>query len=1157
MKAVLKTVFLVLFWLLIIALLVGGLLVVCYFMDLPNIYAFAGATIIAGLVLAIVLVRRIITRRHRYQQIQSIVTLAPDSIIESDGDSRIIENRWNRAVAIMHKSYLGKWGNPLYALPWYMVMGRTGAGKSSSIKHSGLSAMQTDVGPEDAASSTRNCEWHFFREAIVMDTAGRYAVPLNEAQDSAEWQEFLSRLAKYRNREPLNGLVLTVSADTLHGSGEHLLPEARCLRRRIDETMRILGAKFPIYLMVTKIDLPSGMARFLEELPDAAKKESFGVFIQDPEKKNLLPVEAQITNATQELTAKLRRFFLFARDGSETPSPHRILAWEELKAMMPALRVYAEEIFSANPYQEKPLLRGIFFSSALRGPQENSRAFPAISGLVKRFFRIKNSVEGIFLHDFFGHILPMDRGLHRPIAEYLRWRSSVRTIAYGAMLLATFGLCLTFFLSFQHNFRLLDTMAHPKTVPADASMARRVLAFEQQFREAAILEKQVRAGTFHALFFEHVDEAFSHFEAHLNEAFNTSVLETALATLDEKRSRLTEKSDDREFFTLVSDVIWRHDLLTAVSKGKSFEQLLQIPAMPQGILQALGLDETSQMAPSIAYSIARYTHSMRDPVEREQKLQALRSILTHLPEVKSHSLHWIVHRAGTLSTLLPVQASSFWPSSQSGSLEGVMLDPVYTREGLAVTLEYLDNLNLIYSDDTMKPSTASFLRWYAANYATAWFKFAHEFVEKSAPLATLPVSGEVLSAMSGSHNPYFSLLMRMDHELQAVRGYLDPMPPWFEYMELFALSLRLTVMDSPEKQNVPWKDRLKHNVSTLYSDIAGTVNNESRERDMKAQALEKNVQAYLASLRELVNFTLNNSLAFNAVKDAMPHENNQKAPTAPLNLALVAKGTLVAHLNPKPVQNSPVSRLIAAPLEFFRQKLMNSASCQIQAMWEGDVLTKAGRLSPAQLQQGLFATQGGIVRAFSDNELAFFLNHTLNGYEPETVAGHPIPFTPDFLTFLNTGLETYRPVNDSYSITLDALPADVNDGAFETPYAVELALHCAREKQEFINYNSPGSTRLAWTRGACGDTLLTIRFKTLTLEVLYAGENGFLNFLTDFQYGTRNFHASDFPDQAAALGKMGVSTITVRYKIAGADDILAGHRFAPGTLPFVATECKR
>jgi type VI secretion system protein ImpL len=844
MKGILKGVLRLLLWTLFAALVIGGLYLLCVLLDLPKDVVAACSALALALLLGIVLVRRAVVRRRRRLQMQTIVTLDSAGITQDSPDERLIDNRWNRAVSIMRASYLGRWGNPLYALPWYMVMGRTGAGKSSSIGHSGLNAMQTDIGPEDDGAGTRNCDWHFFREAVVMDTAGRYAVPLDEAKDSAEWREFLSRLARYRRKEPLNGLVIAVAADTLYGQGEHLLSEARCLRRRIDEIMRILGAKFPVYLMVTKVDLPAGMARVLESLPEERKRQSMGIVIQTPEKKDLVPVDVQIANALREVEEGLRSFCLYSGSPGmdAAPSPHRILAWEELRAMAPALRAYAEEVFAANPYQETPLLRGIFFSSALRGQQENSRAFPALAALARRVFRIRENAGGVFLHDFFGRILPGDRGLHRPVAEYLRWRSRMRIAAYGVLLLATFGLGALMCLAYQHNARLLERMAHSQDAPAHASMTRRLLDFEQRFREQTQLEKELGGDLLPSMGFDHAKTVFHTYANALNASFFKNVLDPALTALDEKRSRLTAQTDDKEFFTLISDVVWRYDLLAAVDKGKSFDELLQIPAMPQGILQALGLADAVQLTPVVAYSVARSLYSLRDPAEREQFLRLLRAALAQLPEIKNHSLQWLVYRAGALATLAPLHGNSFWAGAQSGLAHDLILDPVYTREGFAATLDYLDNLNLILADDAMKPSTAEFLRWYVARYQEAWQQYAQDFVRESAALAPLPARDETLLLMSSERNPFFAFLLRMDDELQAIRRYSDPAPAWMDDLAVFAQSLRLVAGANLEKDRAPIVQQMRNKAQAVYNDLSGEIDTVAHRRDLKVQALEKDIQ---------------------------------------------------------------------------------------------------------------------------------------------------------------------------------------------------------------------------------------------------------------------------------------------------------------------------
>ncbi|MDR1124643.1 MAG: hypothetical protein LBM64_01065, partial [Deltaproteobacteria bacterium] len=389
------------------------------------------------------------------------------------------------------------------------------------------------------------------------------------------------------------------------------------------------------------------------------------------------------------------------------------------------------------------------------------------------------------------------------------------------------------------------------------------------------------------------------------------------------------------------------------------------------------------------------------------------------------------------------------------------------------------------------------------------------------------------------------------------RPYLDPAPVWVEDLDVFVQALRLETDANQEHLQPGLLQRVKESVLQLYESADSQLDPAAHARYARATLLAGGIKDHLAALRELVSFNLSEDLAFTSVQEAMPDEKNQSAATAKLTLAKTTLLSLQNKLNPTLAKDSPLLTLSDGPLAFFSARLVNSASCHIQAMWEGNVLAKAGMLPPVQLQQGLFAEQGGLARDFADNTLHYFLNRTLQGYVPEKLDATPIPFTDDFLHFLNAGLLEYTPMPQSHAVTMQAVPVDVNDGALEKPYAVVLSLDCAREKQTLANYNSPATGHFNWQRGACGDTNIAIAFKSTTLNVRYTGEDGFINFLHDFQYGAKTFHQSDFPEQAALLRKLDVTDIILRYKISGAEALLKSVQYTPGTLPFVASECRR
>ena len=164
-----------------------------------------------------------------------------------------LHERWKAAIGTLRNSHLNKLGNPLYVLPWYMVIGESGSGKTTSLNSARLASPIRDSSRVQGISGTKQCEWWFFEQAVIIDTAGRYAMPVNEGKDKDEWQKFLSLLIRYRRKEPLNGLIVTVAADRLLESGQEQLEKDGCtIRQRIDELMRALGVRVPVYVLVTK-----------------------------------------------------------------------------------------------------------------------------------------------------------------------------------------------------------------------------------------------------------------------------------------------------------------------------------------------------------------------------------------------------------------------------------------------------------------------------------------------------------------------------------------------------------------------------------------------------------------------------------------------------------------------------------------------------------------------------------------------------------------------------------------------------------------------------------------------------------------------------------------------------------------------------------------
>ena len=83
----------------------------------------------------------------------------------------------------------------LYELPWYLIIGAPGSGKTTALLNAGLRFPLSATSGNKAGGGlagvggTRNCDWWFTDQAVLIDTAGRYTTQDSDAQgDKTAWQ---------------------------------------------------------------------------------------------------------------------------------------------------------------------------------------------------------------------------------------------------------------------------------------------------------------------------------------------------------------------------------------------------------------------------------------------------------------------------------------------------------------------------------------------------------------------------------------------------------------------------------------------------------------------------------------------------------------------------------------------------------------------------------------------------------------------------------------------------------------------------------------------------------------------------------------------------------------------------------------------------------
>jgi type VI secretion system protein ImpL len=171
---------------------------------------------IIGIVLIIVfwglraLLREIKAARASRKLVTAVAKQEDPASARASADTRQMQQRFEEATEALQKSSKG--GKSLYDLPWYIIIGPPGAGKTTAIVNSGLNFPLAQKFGKEAlrgVGGTRNCDWWFTDQAILLDTAGRYTTQdSDESSDSAGWMGFLALLRKYRKRRPINGVLV-------------------------------------------------------------------------------------------------------------------------------------------------------------------------------------------------------------------------------------------------------------------------------------------------------------------------------------------------------------------------------------------------------------------------------------------------------------------------------------------------------------------------------------------------------------------------------------------------------------------------------------------------------------------------------------------------------------------------------------------------------------------------------------------------------------------------------------------------------------------------------------------------------------------------------------------------------------------------------------
>lgn len=1107
-----------------------------------------------------VLVRKLIQKRREMKFVDGII--GPDemtgNISALSEASRELRSRFKQAVSTLKKSHLKHQGNPLYVLPWYLVVGRSGAGKSTAIKSARLASPFGDFNRVAGIEGTRNCDWWFFDESVVIDIAGRYSVHRNEELDKKEWRAFLEHLVKYRKKEPINGVIVTVEADRLlEGSLEQCEEEGLTLRKRIDEITSIMGAKFPVYLLVTKADLIYGIERYFRLLSESSVSQAMGLMNHDGE----VDISAFVNKTIDTLTEKLKDIRLIMANnekvvGRYAIEPEVLLFPNEFARLRSGLIAFCQAAFKDNPFQELPYIRGIYFCSGC----QQGRPVNSLAGSLSKMgnnIELSGSGDGFFLYDFFAKILPSDRTLYSMTSTAREWSRLTYNLWLTGFVLIVMVFCILVTYSWNENRAIINSVSseYKKTIlftndPIDdisvmAKFGQEIKAVEARNRDW----KMPRLGLSASLELEKIlkkrycERFKDHFDIGINRRIESKIANGGWT-----------QNDYAPAIQFIPFVVRRINMIKGKFNGADAEALAKFPA-PNFAMMIHG-----DKLPSLEQEIAdRYKHAYVNYLIWQQNVEELNTTLVGLQALLKNyfyesqgDLRWLIGWANQNQPGKAITLNRFWRSDASDS-ELPYIGPVYTVDGRQLISEFvLNELEKAVEQPLwlVKPKEL-FLTQYREGFYGAWTNFSLNFGQAKTLFPGRDQWASVIDRFSTDDSPYLELLQTMEKQLleaiddkwPSLKADAEKDPRthrWLAQIRDFGV-IRAAMAGDVVSGNKEVANEISKKMSHRTRLVAKLAS--SGMAESKLAKGKDAFKLYQQALQGFDGISSSRSHAYSVAKAGF--EDDQGESKSALFKTDRAIDKIRVALTPKngrkpDIKNDPFWCLLIDPINELWRFSVDQAGDHLQYLWDREVLVKIEDVSDRQrLSEMLFGGQGFVDNFIQKHAGPFVERSSSRGYHSKKMRGCAIPFKSSYFSFMKSGKRWLaasasgsgsNATAKDHRVTISAFPTDVNIEAHIKPHMTRLTIENIDGDDVLENKQYPIEKTFTWSSNKSGDVTVQIMLGDITLTRKYTGSCAFCKFVRDFRGGKRTFTVRDFPGYRHEFERLGVNKIAVAYK---------------------------
>lgn len=1118
------------------------------------------AFLILGILLAITLVSVLVLRYlKRFRQKKFVEhIIAQDDLLaqkaKNEEYSRLqdLREKWNAAISFLKDSHVGKNGNPIYQLPWYLIIGETDAGKSSSIAKSGLHSVNSAAGPIPGVTSTRNCDWWFLDNAVIIDSAGKYAVPVDGKIDEVEWQEFLVQISATRQKEPVNGILVALPMEKLLAHDEDTLyAYAGFISDRVNRLVKVLGARIPIYVLLTKCDLLAGFHQLANILSNEELEQAFGYTSNSTSESHSMIVEQMIDSVIRSIHQIIYTKHI---DNDQNVANGLLVFIQNISLLKEKINKFITLSFDNNTYHEEVLLRGIYLSSAF---QKGTQTSLYKSDIVSGTYTVDRN-KSMFLKNIFKEIMPHDRGLYQPILELLRWRSTSANLL--VLVVALVSLCYIGYIAYgtSYNDHVSDDDLGATIVSAISSETTNQMIYDY----TDMLKKVHLARSSYSYRLQlpftkkNLNEAIKTSKAFFVKDFEQEIFNKIISTHFWDRL-IADSLDENE---PLGDAIYFYATMLKYLDGcrvgdcnKEKKLLKQLEIIN---LEKLYINKTNSK--NFVYLLEKYIkykfvdrigrdHDALDPLY-DTVLNAFNYYLE-----KHQSTKWLLGWANAKTNSIDVE--TFWPLLHVDHLNSSVIDGAYTKDGYALIEKMFNALPTEHKKINMEKLRSIFMNYYFTNYVSKWVNFGSDFYKASIH-APLKEKLSILHLMFDvDQNPFFAIQKLTYDQLSFISQYKSIDLSKLKLSQISINSYKTTNKNNKVKQVIKKGERQLNTIMKAIDD-----NNNVDYLDQVETVVDNIGKFFDAGKNTIRNYNSNNLIKKRLANDFRGDLDSDDKYYDLIKSANELEPFLEVDQNKSYALSQPSGYVpYDSTLQYLNILASDMIACQLQESWISKVYRKF--MTNSDVMGNALYGENGLISKYLSEEAEPFIQLTETSYKEFVRGDFKINFTNNFINYLTMGETKATALNlKSAKITLTSLPLEVNEDARINPNGAILTLICESGDKVLENYNYNASLVYDWKPNDCSSVKIDILFDGFKLTKEYDGDYAFSDFLTQYTHaGGVKLLSNEFPSQKQMLNAYGIDWISLSYRLKGAEKVREYYNALqnPNGIPYQITECNQ